>query len=216
MESIWQNMWRVPGMPEFEGFILLGGASSRMGTDKAKLSLDGKQFVERIAEQLAIVTESVRVVGAADSARSFKWENVPDVFPRWGALGGLYSALEASRADWAVIVACDLPFVTGELFVRLASHRENFDAVIPVQADGRPQPLCGFYRPEKCARIARELIEVGERRPRDLLQKIETRWVSPEELSDIEGSADFFMNINSPEDFERAQRKLLNESSSGS
>jgi molybdopterin-guanine dinucleotide biosynthesis protein A len=202
-------------MPEIEGFILLGGASSRMGTDKAKLSLDGKQFVERIAEQLASVATTVKVVGAAESASSFKWENVPDVFPNWGALGGLYSALAASQADWAAIVACDLPFVTGELFVRLASHRENFDAVIPVQADGRPQPLCGIYRPVKCAPIARELIEAGKRRPRDLLQKITTRWIKPEELSDIEGCADFFMNINTPEDFERAKRKLLEESSPG-
>ncbi len=201
-------MRRVPRMSELEGFILLGGASSRMGTDKARLSLGGKQFVERIAEQLTAVTATVSIVGAGESAGTLKWENVPDVFPNWGALGGLHSALAACQADWAVIVACDLPFVTRELFVRLASHRENFDAVIPVQADGRPQPLCGLYRSATCAQIARELIEAGERRPRDLLQKIKTRWISPEELSDIEGSADFFMNINTPEDFERAQRKL--------
>jgi molybdopterin-guanine dinucleotide biosynthesis protein A len=202
-------------MLELDGFILLGGASSRMGTDKARLSLGGKQFVERIAEQLATVTATVKVVGDGESARSFKWKNVPDVFPNWGALGGLHSALAASQIDWALIVACDLPFVTGELFVRLASHRENFDAVIPVQADGRPQPLCGLYRSVKCAPIARELIESGERRPRELLQKIKTRWIRPEELSDIEGSADFFMNINTPEEFERAKRKLLNETSTG-
>jgi molybdopterin-guanine dinucleotide biosynthesis protein A len=149
-----------------EGFILVGGASSRMGTDKARLEVNGRSFVERIAGALACVTERVSVVGAREESAVWQLPVVPDVYAKWGALGGLHAALAACRAPWAAVVACDLPLVTGELFARLAARRENFDAVVPVQPDGRPQPLCALYRVETCLGRAEELIASGERRPR--------------------------------------------------
>jgi molybdopterin-guanine dinucleotide biosynthesis protein A len=188
-------------MLEIESFILAGGASSRMGTDKARLSLGGQQFVERIAGALAPISRSVSIVGARHPAAKWELRNVPDVYPQWGALGGLHAALHACKSDWAAVVACDLPFVTGELFVRLASLGENFDAVIPVQTDGRPQPLCALYRRAPCLAAARELIESGERRPRALLQKVNARRVATAELADLSDAQLFFLNINTPEDY---------------
>ncbi|MEA2172754.1 MAG: molybdopterin-guanine dinucleotide biosynthesis protein, partial [Blastocatellia bacterium] len=133
-------------LEEVEGFILVGGASSRMGTDKARLSLGGEQFVERIARALLSITEHVSVVGDKNLSAQWNWPNVPDIHANWGALGGLHAALSATRARWAAIVACDLPFVNGELFVRLASLRQDYDAVVPLQPDNRLQPLCALYR----------------------------------------------------------------------
>src|SRR4051812_1586009 len=96
-----------------EGFILVGGASSRMGTDKARLELDGRSFVERISAALACVTERVSVVGAREgTSAAWALPVVPDVYAKWGALGGLHGALAACRAPWAAVIACDLPFVT--------------------------------------------------------------------------------------------------------
>jgi molybdopterin-guanine dinucleotide biosynthesis protein A len=197
-------------MLEIEGFILAGGASSRMGTDKARLHLGGRQFGERIAHALAQVAHNVRTVGAP---QTFDWQlrNVPDVFPQWGALGGLHAALVACRSEWASIVACDLPFVTGELFVRLALLRENFDAVIPVPQDGRPQPLCALYRRAPCLAVSEQLIESGERRPRALLQKINTRWVAASEFADLDNAKLLLMNINTPEDYEQAKNKVMSD-----
>ena len=165
-------------MADIEGFILLGGASSRMGTDKAGLDLGGKQFVERIANALTHVANRISVVGAKDSKNDWHLPNVPDVYAKWGALGGLHAGLASCTADWAAIVACDLPFVSGELFVRLANLRENFDSVVPIQDDGRLQPLCALYRCAPCLLAATELIESGERRPRELLKRINTRLVA--------------------------------------
>lgn len=195
-------------MLEVEGFILVGGASSRMGTNKADLALGGKQFVERIAGALALVAKSVKLVGARGEAFEHRWPGVPDVYEQWGALGGLHAALAACRSEWAAIVACDLPFVTGELFVRLASLGENFDAVIPVQQDGRAQPLCALYRPQVCLSITQELIEQGERRPRTLLERTRARRVTPDELSDLSGAHSFFINVNTPEDYEEAKERF--------
>src|SRR3982751_3045935 len=133
-------------LEEIEGFILVGGASRRMGADKAELKLGHRSFVERVAEALAAIAAEVSVVGDRDETQIHHLKVVRDVYPAWGALGGLHGALSACRKRWAAVVACDLPFVTGELFVRLASLRENFDAVVPVQPDGRLQPLFALYR----------------------------------------------------------------------
>jgi molybdopterin-guanine dinucleotide biosynthesis protein A len=190
-------------MLDVEGFILTGGKSSRMGTDKAGLLLGAQSFTEKIAVALSAITEVVRVVGT--QAQGSRWEIVPDVYSEWGALGGLHAALDACRKPWAAIVACDLPFVTGELFSRLASFSKNFEAIAPVQADGRLQPLCALYRRSACLPRVEELIATGERRPRALLKRVITRFVAASELSDMKGAELFFTNVNTPEDYARAK-----------
>jgi molybdopterin-guanine dinucleotide biosynthesis protein A len=194
-------------MLEIEGFILIGGRSSRMGTDKALLDLGGQSFVEHVLAALASITTETSLVG--DEERCASWPQlpaVPDVHVKWGALGGLHAALAACRAEWAAVAACDLPFITGELFVRLASLRENFDAVVPVQPDGRWQPLCALYRARPGSERAAELIAANERRPRALLNLIRTRLVAFEELSDLRGANRFFTNVNTPEDYANARK----------
>ena len=197
-----------------EGFILVGGASSRMGADKARLRLDGRSFVERVASALSSVTERVSVVGARqeeEEEKSRQFPFVPDVHAKWGALGGLHAALCACRAPWAAVVACDLPFVTGELFARLAALRENFDAVVPVQPDARLQPLCALYAVEPCRKIAAELIASDERRPRALLRKVAARRVETSEMADLEGAPLFFMNVNTPEEYAQARKAVMSD-----
>ena len=195
-------------MIEIEGFILVGGASSRMGTDKAQLHLDGQTFVERIRRALSLAGAQTSLVGALEESATWHLPVVADVYRKWGALGGLHAALAACRAPWAAVVACDLPFVTGELFMHLASLRENFDAVVPVEQDGRPQPLCALYRVEPCRKRAEELIAAGEHRPRALLRAVETRWVAMADLADIKGAPLFFTNVNTPEDYLEARKAV--------
>lgn len=192
-------------MGTVEGFILAGGASRRMGQDKARLRLAGREFVELIAAELAPLTIQVRTVGAREAAGPAGLRDVPDRHPGWGALGGIETALHTCEADAALVVACDLPFVTGVLLQRLLSVGQGFDAVVPVQADGRPQPLCAVYRRAGCIDAARAAVAAGEHRPRALLGQIRTRWVSAEELADLPGAENFFLNINTPEDFAQAK-----------
>jgi len=193
---------------DIEAFILTGGQSRRMGTDKSRLLLDGESFVDRIARALAAPKLSVRVVGNNTTATPrIGLPIVPDVFPEWGALGGVHAALAACSADWALIVACDFPFVTSELFTRLASITTDFDAVAPIQSDGIPQPLCALYRVAPCVIRAEQIIKTGERKPVALLQSVHTRWVSFDELRDLAGADRFFDNINTPADYARVSEK---------
>jgi molybdenum cofactor guanylyltransferase len=189
---------------DVEGFILTGGASTRMGTDKSRLVLDGQTFTERIAHVLSSVTRSVKVVGP--DADDLGLDSRQDVFEKWGALGGLHAAMSACRTPWCLVVACDLPFVTADLFRRLAAFSENFAAVAPFQEDGFLQPLCSFYRIDPCLGHCERLIEAGERRPLALLESVHTRFVKFAELSDLDGAHRFFDNINTPEDYLEATK----------
>jgi molybdopterin-guanine dinucleotide biosynthesis protein A len=113
-------------------------------------------------------------------------------------------------------VACDLPFVTGELFEFLASLRSaSSDAVAPVQADGRPQPLCALYARDPCLRLAEELLAHGELRPRVLLKRARTRWVEPVEWSKLANAHYFFMNVNTPQDYAHAVKLAQQEKEKG-
>jgi molybdopterin-guanine dinucleotide biosynthesis protein A len=178
---------------QIQAFILAGGQSRRMGTDKSQLRIQDQTFTERITDTLLQVTDSVTVV---DAGR--------DIYPGWGALGGLHAALANSTSEWAIVVACDLPFVTAELFQYLCSLRAHHDAVAPLQADGRAQPLAALYRIDPCLRRATELIEAGRRRPLDLLELVNTRWVPFTELRNLDQAEKFFVNINTPDDYDAA------------
>jgi molybdopterin-guanine dinucleotide biosynthesis protein A len=199
-------------MFEIEGFILAGGASSRMGEDKSTLTLDGETFVARIACALSSIVSRVSIVSAREDQLDHGLTVVRDVYTGAGALGGLHAALAACRAPWAAVVSCDLPFVTRELFVRLASFAaDDFAAVAPVQRDGRPQPLCALYSVRACLPAAALLLDAGELRPRVLLKQLSTRWVAPEELSDLTRAELFFTNVNTPDDYERAKARMKAE-----
>ena len=185
---------------QLQGFILAGGQSRRMGTDKSQLRLENQTFTERIAAALAGVTDSITLVGAREPHPRFS--SVPDLRPNWGALGGLHAALSACQSEWAAVVACDLPFVTAELFKYLASLRTDHEAVVPLQSDGRPQPLAALYRIQPCLPRTTELIDTGHRRPLDLLELVNTRWVPFTELTNLAQAEKFFVNINTPDDYD--------------
>jgi len=192
-------------MESIEAFILAGGESRRMGTDKSRLLFDGQSFSHRIANTLLEVASEVTIVGQGSEDPRIK--STSDVYPQWGALGGVHAALAGARTEWALVVACDLPFVTAELFRRLAALRENHEAVVPIQKDGRPQPLCSLYRIDPCLGQAQELIIAGKRRPLDLLESVKTCWLPFADLQDLDGFEKFFLNINTPEDYYEATRK---------
>ena len=197
-------------MLDVESFILVGGASSRMGTDKSLLLFSHQTAVQRITNELAPITLSISLVGSRVQRPPAGLKRVSDVHQRWGALGGIHAALRAGEAQWAMIVACDLPLVTRALFsflLRLRDGQDNsIDAVVPIQSDGRPQPLCALYRRESCLKEAERVIAAGEHTPRALLAAVSTRWVTFEELAGLPNAAHFFLNVNTPADYERAQQ----------
>lgn len=199
-------------MSDIEGYVLAGGASRRMGRAKANLCLGGKTFVERAANALsAISPKRLSVVGNLLEMPSVL-SVLPDKLDREsgkqkrGSIIGLHAALSDARNDWAAVLACDLPFASGELFRKLASfERKDFDAVVPLQNDDRPQPLCALYRRETCLPVIEKMLDEEDWRLKKLLQSVKTRFISFDEISDLPRAEHFFFNVNTPEDFREAQ-----------
>lgn len=160
------------------GFVLVGGHSSRMGRDKALLEFEGSTLAGRIAECVRRVAGNVTLIGPPDRYRELGYTVIPDRIPGCGPLGGVYTALASSHAEWNLIVACDMPLVTPELFEALflnvfnhvfadaESGPSTVDCVIPELATHGPElpehgpldPLCAVYH-RRCATAARRAID---------------------------------------------------------
>lgn len=192
-------------MLDVEAFILVGGRSSRMGKDKSGLRFGDLTSVALIASSLRVIIHAIRTVGGPVSAIG-GLANIADAHEKWGPLAGIEGALCNSKSEYCLIVACDLPFVTGKLFERLIGLTDHSDAIVPLQSDGRPQPLCAIYRRSPCLAAARQAIANGEHSPRAMLDQVNTRYVPFVELSDLKGSEHFFFNVNTPENYDRAQQ----------
>ena len=195
-------------MPEFEGFILAGGASSRMGKNKAHLKLGGKTFVQRAALSLsAIEPQRIFLVGNfTNENKAADIEILPDVFKSdlRASIIGLHTALFHAETEWIAVLACDLPFASSSLFKRLTEFvQDEFEAIVPLQKDERAQPLCALYR-KTCLPKVEAALASNEWSLKKLLEKLETRFVRFEEIADLPNAENFFFNVNTPEDFARA------------
>jgi len=192
-------------MFDVAAFILVGGASSRMGRDKSQLRFGERTSTQIIAAELQSVARSVMTVGTP-AVIDGDLVNIPDSRPDWGPLAGIHAALGHARSEYGLIVACDFPLVTSQLFARLLQTMKEADALVPLQRDGRIQPLCSVYRCSPGLRAATEAIDRGEHSPRAMLDRLSVRYASFNELSDLEGSEYFFYNVNTPDNYERAKQ----------
>jgi len=128
------------------GFVLAGGASSRMGRDKALLPLDGRTMVEEIAFTVRRAAGNVTLIGSPGKYGHLGLPVVPDEIENCGPLGGVYTALRVTEASWNLLVACDMPRVTEAFLKQLMEAAEGSDAdcVVP-EIGGKIDPLCAVY-----------------------------------------------------------------------
>src|SRR5258708_4089918 len=92
-----------------EGFLLAGGRSSRMGRDKALLPFGSSTLAAHIATQIRDAAGNVTILAPPERYAHLGLPVLADAIPNCGPLGGLYTALQSTTADWNVLVACDLP-----------------------------------------------------------------------------------------------------------
>jgi molybdopterin-guanine dinucleotide biosynthesis protein A len=188
-------MHRAGPGPALAGFILAGGKSRRMGTDKSLLPFNSSTLIEHIADELRLVAGVVLIVGPPEKFTELLLPAVADTYPDSGPLGGIVTALEHSRSEWNLVVACDLPKVTrAEMTTIVEAARESqADCVVPVSGDGRLQPLCAAYRLSALGLLKAHL-EAGRLTLADAILDIRCETV---QLAGEEWSA----NINTPEDW---------------
>jgi len=191
------------------GALLVGGASQRMGRDKAHVPLAGEAVATRLARRLATLCEDVLLVGG-DPPADAPGRRVPDIEGPRCALRGLASALAAARAERVLVLATDLPFVSEALLLALVAWPEA-DVVLP-RDPGGPQPLCAVYRREPALRAASRRLAAGERLAlHELLAELEVRTLPQDVLAALDPDGSALSNLNTPEDLARAQARVAGQ-----
>jgi molybdopterin-guanine dinucleotide biosynthesis protein A len=177
------------------GFVLAGGRSSRMGTDKALLRIDGETLLERAAHAVERAAGSVTIVGHPRRYGIFGFSVIPDAFPDSGPLAGIHAALVHTCADWNLIAACDMPGLESIGLIELLEQTLRFpeyDVLIP-QIDCRPHPLCAVYHRRALPAIEHAL-RAGRFKVMDALAPLRVNMLATT-------NAGLFENVNTPEDW---------------
>lgn len=180
------------------GFILAGGKSRRMGTDKALLLFDGKPLLLHMMRLVEPFCDKVLISGQKSDYTSFGVEMVPDLYSDCGPIAGIFSALNYSVSDWNLLVSVDVPFVNEELFLFLISNIGEYDCIIPTHNSG-VEPLIGLYH-RRAVPVIEEMVKAGDFKLSRLLSKLNTRYLDCNNL--IKKYPRLFMNINRMEDYQ--------------
>jgi len=178
-----------------------------MGQDKAFLKLGGRTLLAHAMELASSIASSVRIVAPQEKFLTVA-RTIEDVFPDCGPLAGIHAALTRTTTELNLILAVDLPFVESEFLNYLIAQASQISALVTVPQAGKGlQPLCAVYR--------REFYEVAERALKKKKNKIdalfagvETRIISESELTRMGFSCKMFENLNTPEEFEKAEQSL--------
>jgi molybdenum cofactor guanylyltransferase len=182
-------------------FILAGGRSSRMGSDKALLSFGGHTLLERALQTAAPVAERCVIVGPRERYAAFG-EVIEDVYVGCGPLAGIHAALGASNSDLNLMLSVDMPLMTsGFLCWLLQRARAAEELIVVPDALGGLQPLCAVYR-RQVRGIAEQALQKGDYKIGKLFALVPTRYLSEQEITASGFSITIFRNVNSREEFE--------------
>lgn len=190
---------------DLTAFILAGGHSRRMGRDKAFLELGGRTLLDRVIELANAVAPTVRIVAPQEKFLTIA-RTIEDVFPDCGPLGGIYAALTCTSTELNLVLAVDLPFVEVDFLRYMIAQASQVSALVTVPEAGKGlQPLCAVYR-----RDFREMAERALKKKKNkidsLFTDVETRVITEEEITRIGFSARMFQNLNTPEEFAKAEQ----------
>lgn len=185
------------------GIVLAGGASQRMGRDKALLELDGVPLIGVVVERMAQVCAEVLVVaGDVRPYAGLGVRLVEDRFRGVGVLGGLHAGLEAASHELALAVGCDMPFLNLDLLRAFAGWAEGFDVAVLRSGDGEQvEPLHAAYR-RTCLPAMEATIRAGRRRIISFFPHVRVRYVTSAEVASFDPDLRSFRNVNTPEEWE--------------
>ncbi|MFZ5819112.1 MAG: molybdenum cofactor guanylyltransferase [Chloroflexota bacterium] len=187
--------------------IQAGGESRRMGQDKALMPFLGRPLIQRVVDRLAPIADEVIVTtNRPDDYRFLGLPLFRDLRPGRGALGGLYTALSSAACDVVGVAACDMPFASAKL-IETAGRllvEEEADVVIPESGEGL-EPLHAVYRRATCLPAIQAAIAADQWKLIAWFPQVRVRALQPAEVKLLDPSGLAFWNLNTPEEFSRAE-----------
>ena len=193
------------------GVVQAGGKSTRMGGEpKALVELGGRRLIERVVGVVRAVVDDVLIVtNTPDLYRFLDVPMVPDVFVDHGSLGGIYSGLAAAAGDAAFTVACDMPFLHPAVARLVVERAGEADVVIPRAAD-QLQTMHAVYG-KACLPHMEARLRAGRLKIVGFFDDVRVLEVSEAEVMRHADPALVFMNLNTPEELERARAMITHE-----
>jgi|SRR5690625_1346684 len=187
------------------GVVLSGGQSTRMGTNKSLLPIDGKEAISHIVDELIQCTDDIIIIANEEQPYKFLNKQIfADRFPNRGPLAGLESAMYHYEAHIYYVAACDMPFVSCKVYRFLAEQLEGYDAVIPIY-EGREHPLAGVYRRSVLPHV-QEQIKKNRLRMNSFHDLVKVKYVESFATIADDVLRKHFFNMNNPKQYETAKR----------
>ena len=181
--------------------ILVGGKSSRMGSNKAFLELKGKSFIELQIDLLREIFDDIFI--SANTSSEYEYLNLSifkDVYPGKGPLGGIYTSLINSSSLHTFMLACDMPFIGPELINHLKDLTKEYDVVIPKSEKGL-EPLHAFYS-KKCIDPIKRSLEEDNLRITSFFPHVNVKIVELDNLNLSDSFKNSIKNLNTRDDYE--------------
>jgi len=189
-----------------------GGKSTRMGKDKALLPFLGIPLIKRLRDRFSDMGDELLII--TNDFSGYQDLAVPlykDIIPDRGALGGLYTALSISKNPLVGLIAADLPFASPALLAHLIKIilSSGAEAAIPSTERGL-EPLHAVYRRDTSLPLVKEAIDQNLWRMNSWFDQAEIIILTPEETRKVTSSKHTFLNLNTPEDLQKAEKLALN------
>lgn len=203
-----------PGTPAITGLILAGGAARRLqashpGADKGLLPLAGRPLVSWLIDDLAPQTDSLLVSANRnlDHYRALGFPVLPDRIPgQPGPLAGIHAALSVCPTEWLAVAACDTPFLPADWVMHL------YGALHPTPGATRVSPIAYAFDHERhhplVALLHRSTLTSLDIFLRAGLQRVR-QWYGEQTALPVHfDDAGAFINLNTPEDWQKAEARL--------
>ena len=188
-------------------YILAGGKSSRLGTDKGLYLLNGKPIIEYVISQLKPVVTNIVIVTNNKEYEQFGYEIIADNIADNGPSGGIHAALKHTGTNQNFIVSCDMPFITSDSILFMINNSMGYQITVPVN-NGKFEPLFAVFSKE-CFTKWEEIINNGTKKMMDIINQFNTLKVNIDNNPLFPKS--LFLNINTPEDLQKAVDKLVDK-----
>jgi len=187
---------------ECTAIILAGGDSQRMGSDKARLLLDGQSLLQRVTATMQQVFPRV-VLSVRQPRPEIDLPQIRDHPSCAGPLAGLASGLAAADTAWVFAVGCDMPFIVPEVIELLWRRRDDCQAVVPV-VQGYPQPLAAFYARTSLGAMRNLLESEGNKSLQAVLKRLDVCYVEESQLQSVDPCLRSFLDLDTPQDMAAA------------
>jgi molybdopterin-guanine dinucleotide biosynthesis protein A len=182
------------------GVVLIGGKSERYGSDKVLSQFKDKPLIEHVVDTIQPLFDEIILIGHKRKGLE-NFRVVEDIRPGCGPLGGIYTALSATDAEYCFVCATDMPNLNAGLITHMISQADDHDIVMPMWSKGR-EPLHALYR-RSVIPYAASLLDHSIFRIFSLIETADTLFIPEETIRMYGDPAVLFSNINTQHDMKR-------------